>query len=144
MKKLILFLVLIFSSLLSRTQNLDSSFVSVTLAAKDYEFISSIIYTNINVEQLKDSMVVKMRVGNPPNNNTPVTITAMIKDWVIVYELLQESTVANVSGIYSRITTQFNNSNNQLMINKMQSYVDYYDQMYLNMRQGGKRKLRRG
>lgn len=143
MKKLIILSLLIpvFAS-----AQIDSSQlkITVTLQARDAEFIGFFIGHNIDYEDLFDGLKAKFRVASPPTGTTNVTVdTIPIAQWLSVSAKLRTDPYAIGGSVFSRIDAALRAVNHSYLTGRL-NVMDATDtEVFTNFRLLGRFKLRR-
>ena len=139
MKYLIIVLVLIASKLNAQ----DTVKISVTLQARDAEFIGYYISFNEQFENLFDSTKLFFRVPSPPTGTTTIKIDSIpIYQWLGVSLRLRNNPLAILGGVHSRVATALTNVNNSYLNSRL-SAMDAEDTSdYMRIRVLGRFKLR--
>lgn len=140
MKKLItlFFLIPIFTFAQS-----DTSLVTATIQARDWEYIGIYIGHNRNFENLFDSVKVKFRVETPPSGTTNVAITATIGELIGVDILLRRDPYAIGGNVWSRVNTALLAVGNSYMTTRLNDQQTTDTDLFTNNRLLGRAILRK-
>jgi hypothetical protein len=140
MKKLLFFILL--APLLSHAQN-DTTKVTTTIQARDWEYIGIYIAHNQTFEDLFDSVKVKFRVASPPTGTTNVAVTATIGELLAVDQLLRRDPYAIGGSVWSRVNTALGVVNNSYMNTRLTAQQNDDTNLFMNNRSIGRSKLTR-
>ena len=99
--KQVLILLLLFITVKAFSQ--DSVKVTISPLAKDLYFISAHIFNDDAASDFYDSLKVKLRVANPPTNQTVISITAITSDWLYVYNIMNNDLIGVKSSHAKRV-----------------------------------------
>lgn len=138
MKKILLSICLIVS-LNSISQ--DSTKVTITPQTRDLEFIAAFIFNDYDQQELFDSTKVKFRSGNPPTNNTTVSVTAYTTDWYDLFVKINSHPLAIKGGTKDRIETLLRAVNQVYLTGKLDALVTADQNAFLSLRIFGRKKL---
>ena len=140
MRKLILSIAILLS-LKSFSQ--DSVKVTLSVQARDCEYIGAFAFNHDSLEELWDSLKVKFRVPNPATGNTTVSVTAYTLDWLSVLNRLNNDATALKAQCTKRVSDLLRAVNQPYLTGKLNA-LDVADQnTFQSMRQFGRSKLRR-
>ena len=140
MRKLILSIAILLS-LKSFSQ--DSVKVTLSVQARDCEYIGAFAFNHDSLEELWDSFKVKFRVPNPATGNTTVSVTAYTLDWLSVLNRLNNDATALKALCTKRVSDLLRAVNQPYLTGKLNA-LDVADQnTFQSMRQFGRSKLRR-
>lgn len=142
MKKII-FLLLISNVAFAQ---IDSNLlkVTVTVQARDFDFLGSFITNKLEYEDLYDAVKVKYRIPNPPTNQTGVTLdTIPIYQWLHVITKLRNDPLAILGSVYQRVGDVLAASSNTYLSNKITAARTSDTASYLQTRTVGRFQIRR-
>lgn len=142
MKTLIFFLLI---SLTGFSQ-VDSSKIKITvsLQARDCEYLGSFVPFNENYEDIFDGIKAKFRVANSPTGNTVVQIdTVQIIQWINVSVKIRSDAIAILAGIHTRLDNALRAVNIDYLTNRLNVYATADTTTYTSNRNLGRFKLRR-
>lgn len=140
MKKL-LFISLFLISLNGFAQ--DSVKVTLSVQARDLEYIGSFIFNDNSTEDLYDSLKVKFRVPNPATGTTTVSVTGYTLDWLSVANRLNNDATALKALCTKRVTDLLRAVNQPYLTGKLDAINTADQNTFQAMRQFGRSKLRR-
>lgn len=142
MKKIIF--LLLFIPLLSVAQDNDNTKVTVTIQARDCEYIGHIIAFNENYEDLFDAMKVKFRIASPPTGTTNVTIdTIPIKQWLGVSSQLRTDPYSVGGSVLTRYEAALRAANNTYMNGRLDAVASTDTDIFTSRRLFGRDRLRK-
>jgi hypothetical protein len=140
--KNIIFLLL-FLPILSEAQN-DSAKVTVTIQARDCEFIGFYIAHAPEFEDLFDGMKVKFRVTTPPTGTTNVIVdTIPIGQWLSLSAKLRTDPYAIGGSVFSRYDAALRAANNSYMTARLDAMNTGDTEVFTNFRLAGRGRLRK-
>jgi hypothetical protein len=118
--------------------------VTVTLQARDAEYIGFFIGHNIDYEDLFDALKAKFRVTSPPAGTTNVTVdTIAIAQWLGVSAKLRTDPYAIGGSVFSRIDASLRAVNHAYLTGRL-NVMDSEDAgVFTNFRLLGRFKLRK-
>jgi len=140
MKKLLTTIAILIS--LSATAQ-DSTRITLSVGARDLEYIAAFIFNDDAVEDLYDTIKLKFRVQNPPTNLQAVSITAYTFEWVIVYIQLNNDATALKTNCASRMEALLRAVNQPYLTGRINEIQAAYISTAIAHRQFGRAKLRR-
>lgn len=140
--KNILFAFLLISSVLKAQD--DNTKVTVTIQARDCEYIGHIIAFNENYEDLFDLTKVKWRTGNDPTGNANVVIdTIPIGQWLKIDAQLRADPIAVGASVLSRVEAALRAVNNTYMNGRLDALVAIDTEIYTSRRAFGRFRYRK-
>lgn len=141
MKNILLALLLISGSIKAQS---DSAKITVTIQARDCEFIGSFVAFHPDFEDLFDAMKLKFRVANPPTGTANVVIdTIYTIQWVRVSERLRDDPYAIGGSVYSRVDVALRAISNSYLTGRLDALNARDTELFTNFRTLGRLKLRR-
>lgn len=142
MKK-ILFALLLFSATATAQDN-ENTKVTVSIQARDCEFIGLYVANDPEFEELYDAMKAKFRIASPPSGTTAVAIdTIPIGQWLSISAKLRTAPYAIMGSVWARYDAALRASNNVYMTGRL-NVMDAGDtEIFTNFRIAGRAKLRR-
>lgn len=141
MKNILFALLLISGSIKAQS---DSAKITVTIQARDCEYMGSFIAFHPDYEDLFDAMKLKFRVANPPTGTTNVVIdTIYTIQWVRVSERLRDDPYAIGGNVYSRVDAALRAINNSYLTSRLDALNNRDTELFTNYRTLGRLKLRR-
>lgn len=142
MKKIIF--LLLFIPLLTKAQDNENTKVTVTIQARDCEYIGYFISFNENYEDLFDAMKAKFRIASPPSGTTNVTIdTIPIKQWLGVSGQLRTDPYAIGGSVLTRYETALRAANNTYMNGRLDAVAATDTDIFTGRRLFGRDRLRK-
>lgn len=121
----------------------DTTKVTATIQARDWEYIGIYIAHNQTFEDLFDSVKVKFRVVSPPTGTTNVPVTATIGELLAVDILLRRDPYAIGGSVWARVNTALGNVNNSYMNTRLTAQQNDDTNLFMNNRSIGRSKLTR-
>jgi hypothetical protein len=145
MKKIIIPLFISLFSLSSFAQeSADSAKISVTLQARDCEYLGFFVAHNMDYEDLFDAIKSKFRVTNAPSGTNSVVIDSIyIIQWLRVSQRLRDDPYAIGGNVYSRVDAALRALNNSHLTSRLNEMNDMDTEIFMGRRQLGRFKLRR-
>jgi hypothetical protein len=141
MKKLLLFLLLV--PLLSTAQD-ENTKVTVSIQARDCEFVGSFIAFTEEFEEMFDAMKTKFRVTSPPSGTTNVQIdTIPIKQWLALSAKLRKDPYAIGGIVLSRYDAALRAANNSFMTAQLNAMDAQDTDIFMGFRTLGRFRLRK-
>jgi hypothetical protein len=149
MKKLITILLL--SPLFSMAQPLlwssnDSSKVkiNVSIQARDAEYIGEFIAFKQEYDLLFDALKSKMRIANPPLNQTLVSVDSIsVLTWLSVATHIRKDYIAIQGGVFTRLDAILRARNNAYMTRVLNLFNTSDISQYTDRRKLGRYNIRR-
>jgi hypothetical protein len=142
MKK-ILFALLLFSATVKAQDN-EQTKVTVTIQARDCEFIGFYIAHAPEFEDLFDAMKVKFRVASPPSGTTNVQLdTIPIVQWLSVSAKLRTDPYAIGGLVFSRYDAALRAANNTYMTSRLDAMNTGDTEVFTTFRLSGRSRLRK-
>lgn len=144
MKKIITILLSLFS--IDSFAQTDSSLmkVTVTIQARDCEYLGVYIAFNQDYEDLFDAMKAKFRVVNPPSGTTNVVVdTITIVQWLGVINQLQADPFAVGGSVFTRVDAALRAVNNEYLTRILNEKSVANTNIFMNMRVLGRNRLRK-
>lgn len=148
--KTLLLISILFGSLISSSQIVaqspnDTVNITLSVQARDLEFIASALFDKPEMEDVYDSTKIRFRTGESPTGNTPVSITAYARDWFAIYIALLNNELAWHSGTKSRLEALLTTAGGTyaFVLDKLTALNDYLKNSFQQARQQGRQKLRR-
>lgn len=133
------------SQIIAQSPN-DSVKITLSVQARDLEFITFSLFERPEYEDLYDSVKVAFRnKQNPPQGSTAVPITAIAADWFRVYQSLIQNELAWHSGTKNRFEALLTAAaaSHPFITDKLTSLTAYLDNSFTEARRQGRQKLRR-
>lgn len=141
MKNIIAILLLI--PLFSFPQS-DSAKITVTIQARDCEYMGFFISHHEDYEDLFDAMKTKFRVANPPSGTNNVVIdTIYTIQWLRVSERLRADPHAIGGNVYSRVDAALRAINNVYLTSRLDEMNSRDVNIFTDYRLVGRFRLRR-
>ncbi len=142
MKKIIFILLLI--PCIVFAQDNDATKVTVTIQARDCEYIGSFISFNENYEDLFDAMKAKFRVASPPTGTTNVVLdTIPIGQWLGVSRQLRQDPYGIAGSVFSRYDVALRAANNIYMTGRLNTMDANDTDIFTGFRTLGRIRLRK-
>jgi hypothetical protein len=145
MKK-ILFVILIFYSISGYCQT-DSSKtkISLSIAAKDCEYISLKFEKSNKFEDIDSTVKRKFRdPGGAPTNNTSVQLDSIeVRVWRDIMNDLRFDIIAVHENVYKRISDALISNGNTWIVNKLSKDFEPIDAQYDDLRTLGRKYLKK-
>jgi hypothetical protein len=148
MKKIVVILTMIFAfTFQSKAQTVDSTgikdSVEITLSiqARDVEYITGFIYNNDFYENLVDSIKPAYRKLINPSSSTPVVIKGYTKDFIEVVKMLRNDVCAIKNNIDTRLLTLLSLLNVPYINAKLTGFTDADNSQFTYGRSAGKWRL---
>jgi len=142
MKTILLIIVLAFA-LQTKAQVSDSVEITLSIQAKDVEYISAFIFSNEFYDNLTDSIKQSYRKLNNPSNSTPVSITGYTKDFIEVVRMVRNDVTAIKNNVDTRLISLLSALNVAYINTKIQGFTDADNSQYAYGRQLGKFRITR-
>lgn len=140
--KNILFALLLIT--LSAKAQSDSAKITVTIQARDCEYIGSFVAFHPDFEDLFDAMKLKFRVSSPPTGTTNVVIdTIYTIQWVRVSERLRDDPMAIGGAVFSRVDAALRAISNSYLTARLDALNNRDTELFTTNRTLGRLKLRR-
>jgi len=150
MKKLITILLLSplfgFAQVDSLIVEIDSSAVkiNVSIQARDAEYIGEFIAFKKEYDLLFDALKTKMRVANPPLNQTLVAIDSIsVSTWLSVSNHIRKDYIAIQAGIFTRLDAILRARNNAYLTRLLNDANTFDIRQYTDRRRSGRFNIRR-
>lgn len=141
MKKIILIIAVLFAfNAKAQTAN-DSVEITLSIQAKDVEYISAFIFYNDFYENLVDSIKPAYRKLVNPTNTAPVKITGYTKDFIEAVRMLRNDVCAIKNNVDTRIISLLSALNVPYINTKIQEFTDADNSQFAYGRSSGKWKL---
>jgi len=147
MKRILLILAVLAFTQTLKAQTVDSTgikdSVEITLSiqARDVEYISGFIWNNEFYENLVDSIKPAYRKLVNPTFATPVIISGYTKDFIEVVKMLRNDVCAIKNNADTRIVNLLNALNVPYINTKIQGFTDADNSQFLHGRSAGKWRL---
>lgn len=148
MKKLITILLL--SPLFSMAQPFqfynDSAKlkINVSIQARDAEYIGSFIAYQQNYDEVFDQLKTKMRIANPPINQSLVAIDSIpVRTWLSIMQQLRMDYIAVQAGVFTRVDAILRERNNAYMTSILNLTNTQDIAQYVDRRRSGRVNIRR-
>ena len=142
MKKFLLVIAILFS--LQSFAQVDSAGkkVSVSLQARDIEYIAANLYAEM--EDVFDAAKAKFRVQTPPTGNTLVALDSItLTDLLLIDKILRNNADAVKANIYSRVNTSLKALNEIFLTGRLNRRDIEDTDSITALRKIGRRKLRK-
>lgn len=141
MKNILFALLLLTSSAIAQDENTK---VTVTIQARDCEFIGFYIAHAPEFEDLFDAMKVKFRVASPPSGTTNVVLdTIPIGQWLSVSARLRTDPYAIGGLVFSRYDVALRAVGNSFMTARLDAMNTADTEVFTNFRLTGRARLRK-
>ena len=141
MKKIVLIFMVLFA-MNAKAQTLqDSVEITLSIQARDIEYISGFIYNSESFENLVDSIRPAYRKLNNPTATTVVTVKGYTKDFIDVLKILRSDGTAIKNNCDARITALLSALNVPYISTKLTEFTDYDNLLFASGRSLGKWKL---
>lgn len=144
MKKVII-AIFVLCSVKSFSQ--DSVKLTLSIQARDLEYVSAGILRAEIFETVWDSVKIKFRVQTPPAGNALVSVTGYTIDFYNLYLGVKNDPVAKEANCAARFETALRASNQAYLIGLLNavdsSATTAAQQAFQNVRQAGRSRLRR-
>lgn len=141
MKKLFIILICLDSFFVSG-QDSSKLKVSVTLQARDLEYIGQIIFNRAEYEEMYDNMKAKFRVASPPNGTTNVTVdTVELWLWADLYNNLRGDSYARPT--FNRFATAVGALGQSWLTARVDEIEAYFTDRQNSLQKFGRQKLRK-
>jgi hypothetical protein len=143
MKKLITILLL--SPLFGFAQ-IDSSAVkiNVSIQARDAEYIGEHIAFKQEYDLLFDALKSKMRIDNPPINQTLVVIDSIsVGTWLSLSNHIRKDYIAIQAGVFTRLDAILRAKNNSYLTRLLNDANTFDIRQYTDRRKSGRVNIRR-
>ena len=138
------YLLLALTLIVLKASGQDSVKISVTLQARDLEYIGYHVSFNERFESIFDSAKLFFRVPSPPSGTTAIKIDSIpIAQWLGVSLQLRYDPIAVLGNVHSRLVTALGNVNNTYLNSKLAELDTQDTAEYMRRRQAGRFKLRR-
>ena len=121
----------------------DSTNVTLSIQARDVEYISGIIYGQEFYENLTDSIRPAYRKLNNPANTTPVTITGYTKDFVEALKAVRNDVTARANNVDARLFSLLNAINDIYISEILTGFTASDNDQYVSTRKYGKFRITR-
>lgn len=147
MKRILLILAVLAFTQTTKAQTVDSTgikdSVEITLSiqARDVEYISGFIWNNDFYENLVDSIKPAYRKLVNPTATTPVKITGYTKDFIEIVKMLRNDVCAIRNNSDTRIISLLSALNVPYINTKIQGFTDADNSQFQYGKSAGKRKL---
>lgn len=143
MKKVITILAVIFAFTQTlKAQTVDDSVeITLSIQARDVEYISGFIWNNEFYENLVDSIKHTYRKLVNPTATTPVVIKGYTKDFIEVVKMLRNDVCAIKNNSDTRIVNLLNALNVPYINTKIQGFTDADNSQFQYGRSAGKWRL---
>lgn len=143
MKRIILIIGVFFAFTLNiKAQTVsDSVEVTISIQARDVEYITGFIYNVEFYENLLDSIKPAYKKLNNPNATTPVVIKGYTKDFIEVVKMLRNDVCAIKNNVDTRLISLLSALNVTYINTKIQEFTDADNTQFSYNRSSGKRRL---
>ena len=148
MKKVITILAVIFAftqtlkaQTVDSTGIKDSVEITLSIQARDVEYISGFIWNNDFYENLVDSIKPAYRKLVNPTATTPVKITGYTKDFIEIVKMLRNDVCAIRNNSDTRIISLLSALNVPYINTKIQGFTDADNSQFQYGKSAGKRRL---
>jgi hypothetical protein len=147
MKRILLILAVLAFTQTTKAQTVDSTgikdSVEITLSiqARDVEYISGFIWNNEFYENLVDSIKPAYRKLVNPTATTPVVIKGYTKDFIEVVKMLRNDVCAIKNNADTRIISLLSALNVPYINSKIQGFTDADNIQFQYGKSAGKRRL---
>lgn len=142
MKKLLF--ILLFLPILSFAQDSSEIKISISVQARDIEFVSIFIAGNESFEELWDNIKVKFRQQVVPAGNDVVVMdTVSLQALLNLHGFLNNNAIAVKKNVFSRFDLILRATNQSWLISRINETVSHDDAQYSNLRLSGRNRLRR-
>lgn len=119
--------------------------ISLSIQARNAEYIVSQISNKDEYEDLYDSAKAKFRVANPPLNNIVIDIDNVETHlWLSIMNIVRKDYLAIQAGIFIRMDAILRAKNNAFIIRKLNEMNSLDTKAYQEARTAGRNRLRRG
>ena len=119
----------------------DSVEITLSIQARDVEYISGFIWNNDFYENLVDSIKPAYRKLVNPTATTPVVIKGYTKDFIEVVKMLRNDVCAIKNNADTRIVSLLNALNVPYINTKIQGFTDADNSQFQYGRRAGKWRL---
>lgn len=144
MKRIVIILmVLAFSQTIKAQSSDDSVEITLSIQARDIEYISGFIFNNETYENLVDSIKPAYRKLVNPTPTTVVKITGYTKDFLEVLAMLRNDVVAIKNSSDTRIATLLSALNVLYINTRLTAWTDSDNSRFIYGRSAGKHRLTR-
>ncbi len=133
-------MVLAFTEIKAQTAE-DSVEITLSIQARDIEYISGFIFNNESFENLVDSIKPTYRKLNNPTATTAVKITGYTKDFIDILKLIRSDGTAIKNNVDARLTSLLSALNVPYINSKLTEFADYDNLLFLSGRSLGKWRL---
>lgn len=141
MKNILFALLLVTSNVIAQDENTK---VTVTIQARDCEFLGYFISNAPEYEDLYDGMKVKFRVASPPLGTTNVQLdTIPIGQWLSVSTKLRIDPYAIGGSVYSRVDAALRAVGNSYLTARLNAMDAGDTEVFTSFRTLGRFRLRR-
>ena len=143
MKKVITILAVIFAFTQTiKAQTVDDSVeITLSIQARDVEYISGFIWNNEFYENLVDSIKPAYRKLVNPTPTTVVKVTGYTKDFIEVVKMLRNDVCAIKNNGDTRLISLLSALNVPYINSKIQGFTDADNSQFQYGKSAGKRKL---
>lgn len=143
MKKVITILAVIFAFTQTlKAQKVDDSVeITLSIQARDVEYISGFIWNNDFYENLVDSIKPAYRKLVNPTPTTVVKVTGYTKDFIEVVKMLRNDVCAIKNNSDTRLISLLSALNIPYINTQLQDFASADNGQFLYGRSAGKRKL---
>lgn len=125
---------------------LDSSRfkISITIGARDCEYISILMEKNNKFEPLDSTLKAKFRVASPPSNSTNVVVDSIeLRCWLDIMRSLSIDITAMHANCFKRVSDAIIATGSVWVINKLARDANIRDSDYDTRRAVGRLYLRK-
>ena len=141
MKKIALIITILFAfNAKAQTVN-DSAEITLSIQARDVEYITGFIYNVEFYENLLDSIKPAYKKLNNPNATTPVVIKGYTKDFIEVVKMLRNDVCAIKNNVDTRIISLLSALNVTYINTKIQEFTYADNTQFAYNRSSGKWRL---
>ena len=119
----------------------DSVEITLSIQARDVEYISGFIWNNDFYENLVDSIKPAYRKLVNPTATTPVKITGYTKDFIEIVKMLRNDVCAIRNNSDTRIISLLSALNVPYINTKIQGFTDADNSQFQYGKSAGKRRL---
>lgn len=142
--KTIIILLLLFPAVCAAQLDSSRFKISVTINARDCEYISLLMDKTNKFEALDSTLKVKFRVASPPSNSTNVVVDSIEgRAWLSITRSLSIDLVAMHANSFKRVSDAIRATTSIWVINKLDRDANQRDGDYDTQRAIGRLYLRK-
>lgn len=118
--------------------------INVSIQARDAEYLGSFISFKEEYDELFDALKLKMRLANPPINQSLVAIDSIsVRTWLSMMQHIRTDYIAVQAGIFTRVDAVLRAKNNAYLTRLLNDANTFDQRQYVDRRRMGRYNIRK-